>query len=403
MNKALPGSDRKLVVGVTVGVSAFSLLRGQLEWFRKSGWDVTLVSTPDEAATRAADRERVPLAGIRMHRGISPVKDVVSLVNWIRLLKNIRPAAVNVGTPKAALLGILAARLVRVPRRLYVVRGLRLEGTSGPLSWILWCMEKFTMQLATDVLYVSKSLAQEANRRHLFSEKKAWLIGSGSSNGVNAQAILDRVESVDRTELRTELGFKSGDFVAGFVGRITRDKGVDTLLNAFRDPRLDNAARGLLIGRIEDPSLAEEIKSLGGRIKCVPWSDDVWGHLPAMDALCLPTLREGFPNVVLEAAAAGVPTITTRATGAIDSVVSGKTGMLIEVGDSSALVDSLNELCSDRALCRQLGQAASQRVFEEYTQERIWEGLAEILAGHSSPQHAIKVGEELKAVKVVNK
>ncbi|MCS5480812.1 glycosyltransferase family 4 protein [Corynebacterium sp. YIM 101645] len=401
MRKALSGRDRKLVIGVTVGASAFSLLRGQLEWFRESGWDVTLVSTPDEVAKKAAEREGVPLVGIRMNRRISPVKDVVALRNWIRLLRTSRPTAVNVGTPKAALLGMLAAWSVRVPHRLYVVRGLRLEGTSGPLSWLLWCMEKLTMQLATDVLYVSRSLAQEASRRHLFSENKAWLVGSGSSNGVNAQAILSRVESVDRTVLRNELGLESGDFVAGFVGRVTRDKGVDTLLNALRDPRIDNNVRGLLIGSIEDPSLAEEIKSLGSRITYLPWTDDVWGHLPAMDVLCLPTLREGFPNVVLEAAAAGVPTIATRATGAIDSVVPGVTGMLIEVGDHHALVDRLNELCSDRSLGCRLGRAASQRVFEEYTQERIWEGLAEILTANPSPQHAIRAVEELKAAKVV--
>ncbi|QGU05147.1 glycosyltransferase [Corynebacterium comes] len=394
MNKTSAESDRKLVVGVTVGASAFSLLRGQLEWFRLSGWEVTLVSTPDEAAKRAAERERVPLIGIHMHRGISPVEDIVSLAKWLRMLRTHRPTAVNVGTPKAALLGALAAWLVRVPRRLYVVRGLRLEGTSGPLSWLLWCMEKLTMRLATDVLYVSKSLAQEAGRRRLLPKHKAWLIGSGSSNGVNAQAILERAESVDRNALRTELGFKSDDFVAGFIGRITRDKGIDTLLRALRAPSLRNDVRGLLIGQVEDPSLAEEIKSLGDRIKSVPWTNDVWGHLPAMDALCLPTLREGFPNVVLEAAAAGVPTITTRATGAIDSVVPGKTGILIEVGDYQALVNGLNELCNDSVLCRRLGQAAKKRAFEEYTQENIWKGLQEIMTGQNTPEHASRACQE---------
>lgn len=396
MDSEIRGDGDGLIIGVTVGTSAFSLLRGQLAWFKESGWDVILVSTPDEKAERAAAREGVQLIGIDMHRGISPAKDIVSLWRWIRLLRVHRPKGVNVGTPKAALLGALAAWLVRVPRRLYVVRGLRLEGESGPLSWLLWIMEKLTMYFATDVLYVSKSLAQEAARRHLLPNSKSWVIGSGSSNGVDAQAIVDRTAAVDRNVLRTELGFKSEDFVVGFVGRINRDKGIDTLMQAFRDPQINYNVRGLLIGSIEDRTLVKEIDSLSGLIKTVNWTDDVWGHFPAMDVLCLPTQREGFPNVVLEAAAAAIPTVTTRATGAIDSVVPNKTGMLIDVGDERALVDRLNELCQDRELVSSLGQAARRRAFDEYAQEKIWQGIAEILKGTSCPQHAIKVEEILK-------
>lgn len=386
-------SDRKLVVGVTVGASAFSLLRGQLAWFERQGWSVTLVSTPDEMAHRAAEREGVPLVGIPMHRGISPVKDLVALARWLRVLRRLRPAAVSVGTPKAALLGGLAAWLLRVPRRLYVVRGLRLEGSSGPLALILWLMEWATMRLATDVHFVGASLAAEARRRRLVVPQRSWLIGSGSSNGVDAAAVARRVSEVDRVELRDRLGFAPDDVVVGFIGRITRDKGVDTLLQACGSTELDKRARVLLIGSLEEPDLGAMISELTGRVQAVPWTDDVWGYLAAMDVLCLPTLREGFPNVVLEAGAAGIPTITTHATGAVDSVVDGHTGLLIEVGDSVALVDRINRLAVDAELRETMGTAARTRAFAEFNRERIWQGLLEIIERRATPVAARPLGD----------
>ncbi|MFW6597667.1 glycosyltransferase family 4 protein [Propionibacteriaceae bacterium Y2011] len=386
-------SDPGLVVGVTVGISAYTLLRGQLAWFADRGWDVTLVSTPDEQAHRAATREGVPLAGIPMHRGISPLRDLVSLVQWVRLLARKRPRAVNLGTPKAALLGAVASWLLRIPKRLYVVRGLRLEGSAGILGRVLWAMEWITMRLATDVLFVGPSLAAEGERRGLLMRHKSWLIGSGSSNGVDAAAVVERAGTVDRDALRHRLGLESDHFVVGFIGRITRDKGVDTLLKACSSADLAPHVRLLLIGTVDEPDLEHEIVRLGDLVRTVPWTDDVWGHLPAMDALCLPTLREGFPNVVLEAAAAGIPTITTRATGAVDSVVDGRTGMLIDVGDAPDLTSKVNDLAGSPELTARLGAAAKERVFAEFTPERIWQGLHEIIDDAAEPVDAVRVDE----------
>lgn len=385
-------NHNRLVVGVTVGASAWSLLRGQLAWFREQGWDVTLVSTPDPTARQAAHREGVPLYGIPMHRGISPAKDLVALVRWLRVLRRIRPDAVNVGTPKAALLGVLAAYGLRVPRRLYVVRGLRLEGTSGPFGWLLWAMERLTMLLATDVLFVSRSLAEEAKRRRLLPRRKVWLIGAGSSNGVDADGVAERVAAVDRDRLRHSLGLAPSEFVVGFIGRITRAKGVDTLVRACHDQELDPRVRVLVIGSVEETELQAEMQAARNRVIHVPWTDDVWGHLPAMDVLCLPTRREGFPNVVLEAGAAGLPTITTRATGARDAVRHDETGLVIDIDDVPALVAGVNRLASDGVLHDRLGRGAQAQAFEEFRPARIWRGLAEILGDVLDPEHAIMLG-----------
>ncbi len=176
--KSISSTKReKLVVGVTIGTSAYSFLRGQLQWLSEHGWDPVLVSTPDRMAFAAADREKVPLKGIQMERGISPIKDLLSLFKWINLICTQKPTALSVGTPKASFLGMIAGSLLRVPKRPYIVRGLRLEGAKKPLAWILWTMEWLTMALATDIFFVSESLALECKKRSLDFPRKSWLIG----------------------------------------------------------------------------------------------------------------------------------------------------------------------------------------------------------------------------------
>lgn len=378
-------AKREIVYGVTVGSSAFTLLRGQLAWFASKGWAVTLVASPDEAALKTAAREGVGFHAIPMSRSISPIMDLKSLWSWVSYLRRHCPEVVNASTPKAGLLGHFAAWLLRIRRRIYVVRGLRLEGTQGLMSVVLWAMERLTMTLATDVVFVSESLAQEAHRRGLIQPRRAWLIGDGSSNGIDSGAVASRVAEVDRPRLRKSLGLAGDAFVVGFVGRVVTDKGVDTLVDAFGDASLDPRARLLIIGPLEDPELEASIRKLGDLVVWVPWVDDVWGLLPAMDVLCLPSRREGFPTVVLEAAAAGIPAIVSTATGAIESVVDQKTGLLVEVGDVQALVRSISVLSSSPALVSGLGRAARERAVENFAPERIWEGLSSIFDGEVDP------------------
>lgn len=397
MNRPSP-SDRKLVVGVTVGISAHALLKGQLAWFNSNGWDVTLVSNPDELAKEAVRREQVSFFGIKMEREISIFKDLGSLFQWVKFLIKLRPDAVSVGTPKAALLGITAAWITRVPRRLYVVRGLRLEGLSGLRAAIQWIVEQITMRLATDVLYISNSLAEECRSRNLLFEKKAWLNGKGSSNGVDSKELQQNVRSIDRKGFRIQLGISDEQFVVGFVGRMNVDKGVDTLLKALKDPNLDDSVVALLVGPSEQSDLKREIQSLGGKVISIGWTDAVWKYLTVMDVLCFPSKREGFGNVVLEAASVGVPAITTTATGAIDTVIHEQTGYALGIGDSRGLVEKVNELCQDPSLVKLLGEAARSRAVADFQPIDVWSGLDEILTGSSSQRFARRFGDNSSSV-----
>jgi len=375
-----------VVYGITVGISALTLLRGQLAWLREHGWDVHLAVTPDSQAHKAADRERVTLEPLPMTRNISPKADLVALTAWVRLLVRVKPAAVNVSTPKAGLLGGLAAFATRVPRRVYVLRGLRLEGASGVLAKVLWAIERLTVATATDVVVVSPSLAADAHARRLLPvRKRVWLIGEGSSNGVPAAAVQAAATPQARRQLRDELSLADDDMVVGYVGRITVDKGVATLLDAMAALPGDARVKLLAIGSIDDAPLAGRLDALGDRIVHVDWVDDPWRYYAAMDVLCLPTRREGFPNVVLEAAAAGLPTVTTRATGAVDSVVDQVTGYLVDVEDSPALQQALAALATTPSLRTKMGEAARDRVERQFQPELIWAGVASLLAGQPGP------------------
>lgn len=386
-----------VLYGITVGKSASTLLRGQLRWMGDQGWKVTLVTSPDDLAAKAANREGVPLRPVPMRREISLLKDVGSLVRWIRTIRSEMPDVVNVSTPKAGLVGGIAAWICRVPKRIYVVRGLRLEGETGVKAQLLRAAEWLTTRVATDVIFVSDSLATVAGSMGLVP-RRSWIIGEGSSNGVDADAVARRASGAQRTPLRQRLGLDQDSFVAGYVGRLTSDKGIDTLIDAIGHPLLSSGVQFLLIGEAEDAQTRHRIERLGTSISRVGWTDDVWGHLPAIDVLVLPTLREGFPNVVLEAAAAGIPTITTRVTGAIDSVVDGETGLLVDSKDPDGLAKAINSLAMDRDGARHMGARARDWVRREFDPERIWSGLLAVMNGDYGASGLRSVGKRRERI-----
>lgn len=372
--------EKSVLYGITSGTSADKLLRGQLSWLKDRGWNVALAVAPDDRARKAANREGVRLIELPMEREISPKKDLASLIAWNTLLRRERPSVLNISTPKAALLGSVSGWLARIPRRVYVMRGLRLEGATGVLQRLLWLTERLTVLASTDVVVVSKSLGEEAKRARLLKRRRTWLIGDGSSNGVLADNVRAEVEEGLRLGLREQLGFTDQDVVVGYVGRLAPDKGIDTLLAALQATRQESVV-GLLIG--SDDGVDPQVLSEAG--VHIEWTDDVWQYYSAMDVLCLPTRREGFPNVVLEAAAASVPAVTTRATGAIDSVVDGETGLLVDVDDVEGLIHALRQLASDPKSRRAMGDAARRRVDDRFLPEQIWGGLASILANDPAP------------------
>jgi lipopolysaccharide/colanic/teichoic acid biosynthesis glycosyltransferase len=372
------------IVYVVTSSPSVGFLRGQLAYLRALGFDVTVICSPGEALSSIADSDGVQIVALAIAREISPIRDLISLSQLARRLKRLRPAITNVSTPKAGLLGGLAAVWARVPCRVYTLRGLRLETATGVQRHILWLAERVACLCADRVVCVSDDLRRKAVALGLVAMKKTAVLGAGSSRGVDGKRFYP-VEAGDPrvSELREKLRIAQNAPVVGFVGRLTRDKGIAGLLAAFSGLRLRfPELRLLLVGEVEAHDLLplSVRQNIGNdpHIICTGPVSDTALYYHAMDVVVLPTYREGFPNVVLEASASAKPVVVTRATGAVDSVKDGVTGLLIPVGDTRALTEAIARLLSEPALRARMGRAGREWMEQEFRPEEIWKAQAKL-------------------------
>jgi glycosyltransferase involved in cell wall biosynthesis len=363
--------QQSILIGVTCHETCL-VLRGRLRALRDAGFDVTVVSSPGELLTRTAALEGAQSVAIPIQRGIAPVADLISLVRLWLLIGRLRPDMVEFSTPKAGLLGTLAAWLRRVPQRVYMLRGLKLEATSGLKRRVLLAAERLAARCAHVVLCNSHSLRDEALALGIGNASRLRLLGEGSSNGVDTHHFSPG-RSMVRVRFRLPLQAK----VVGFVGRLTRDKGLPELIDAFdqilqREPE----AHLFLVGWFDNgedelPASVRERISAHPRIHRTGYVSDPLPFYRAMDVMVLPTWREGFPNVVLEAAATGIPVVTTLSTGSRDSVVPEVTGLLIPPGYPEAITEAVCKLLADPERARRMGAAARAWVLKHYVDEHV--------------------------------
>lgn len=359
----------RILFGVTANES-IRLLGGFPKYLENFGFEVKIVASPGKLPLNQDEQKLFHF--IKMEREPSFFRDLVAFICWVRLVNLFRPTTVVIGTPKAALLGLLAAWLTRVPRRIYHLRGLRSETTIGLKHLFLLAIEKVSCSLSTEILVVSVSLKEAALKLRLAPESKMFMIGIGSSNGV---------EISKSNELQNLPKF--GPLTFGFVGRITKDKGIFTLLEAYKEVLDTNSEARLVIigqpdGSPEIHKALDELKELGAEI--INHQENPDFIYKRIDCLCLPTFREGFPNVVLEAAARGIPCITTYATGAVDSVLHNQTGLLVKAGDSRDLARAMLRMVTDRKLLSFTGQNAYKYVSDNFNRDDYWQKFADFLS-----------------------
>jgi len=365
----------RLLVGITSDQTCL-VLKNRLRALKKAGFDITLVSSPGQRLTETAMTEGVSSVALPMLRGIAPLADMGSFFKLLWVIFQCHPEITDFSTPKAGFLGNLAAWVMRVPHRVYTLRGLKLEGTCGwKLRVLLWS-ERTACSCAHVVLCNSESLCNKAESLHLASTRKIRLLGNGSSNGVDIKRF-----SPGPSDVRHRFRITEDEPVLGFVGRLTRDKGLAELLIAFEQILLTHPrAWLLLVGWFDgsDDSLENRWRvhiATHPRIRHTGFVEDTVPYYRAMDLMILPTYREGFPNAVLEAAASGIPTIATECTGARDSVIDGITGYLVSPGNSEAISVAALNLLDDSRKRQKMGMAARQWAADLYDQRKVL-GLA---------------------------
>lgn len=372
----------RLVHIVTSPLTARAFLCGQLRFLQVQGFDVTLITGAGPELAQVGEQEGVATIAIPMRREPSPVHDGIALKRLTSTLRELRPEIVHCGTPKASFLGGLAAWFAGVPIRLMTLHGMRADGLRQPARSLVLAMERVSCWTAQRVFCVGESLRQRALELKLAPPEKLKVLAEGTANGIDVEHF-SRTPDVLRASdsLRQSLSLSDGSSVIGFVGRLTRDKGVAELISAFQRLKPEfSGLKLLLVGPFEDyDGLAADL-----RVEIVSNPDII--HLgfledprPAyahMTVLALPSYREGFPYVPMEAAAMGLPVVATQVTGCIDAVVDGVTGILVPPRNPDALAAALRQYLCSPETCSRHGDCGRERVARDFSPTAVWEALA---------------------------
>jgi glycosyltransferase involved in cell wall biosynthesis len=314
---------------------------------------------------------------VRIVRPISPLADLAALWKLYRLFQAERFDAVHSISPKGGLLAMTAARLAGVPVRVHTFTGQVWVTRAGPMRWLLKWLDRRIAASATHVLADSASQRQFLVEQGVVAAARCGVLASGSISGVDATRF--RSDPAARAAVRAELGVDEPTVLLAFIGRIGRDKGVLDLASAFGTLHREGRAVALVFVGPDEESLRGELESLAGSaasaMRFVPYTKAPERYLAAADALCLPSYREGFGSVIIEAGAAGIPAVGSRIYGLTDAIVDGETGFLHEPRNVADIVARLTPIVADSALRRRLGAKAQERALREFSQEAVTDAL----------------------------
>ena len=378
----------KIAQVATVDLSIRFLLIDHLQRLQELGHDVTAICSPgnwvEDVRTRGIRVLTVP-----MQRELSPTQDFRSLLSLRRCFAEEKFDVVHTHTPKAGLLGPVAARLAGIPVIVHTIHGLLFHDRMPALKRALfWLPEKWTATFATHVLSQSREDVQVAIRTHVASRSKIQYLG----NGIDVRHFSGETR-VDRAEF-TNGAIGPDDFVVGCVGRLVYDKGFRELFEAAEMlvPRFPNL-KFVVVGPEEsdqndaiEPDRLEDLKQRG-IVHFLGWRDDTRSCYAMMDAFALPSHREGVPRACMEAAAMKLPVIASDIRGCREIVLDGESGILVPVRNGTGLAEAITRLMEDPGLRRRMGERGREHICANFDHRQVLERLTGFYDGIEQKLH----------------
>lgn len=348
---------------LTDAVSYQMLCRGQFEYFKEnSNFDMTFISGGDKQNfTKLIKREVGNVFDAKLVRKPSILQDIKSLVTLICYFSTNRFDLVIYSTPKALLLGSIATSITRHNNTVAIIRGRAYENYSGTKRTIYQLLDKVSLLSSKKVIFISESLRKAYLDEGLTSLNKSYLLGSGSSNGVDTRRFQPRASTT------------KGSFTVLVAGRICIDKGIHDLAEVIRATRNKDIIFKL-VGPIEDSSSEAILSSLMSdypNIIHVPYTDSIENHFIEADLHLFLTHREGFGNVAIEAASCGIPTFAYDVIGVRDSVKEGISGRKFSFKDTASIAQAIDEASINLHFNRKY-PLAREWAIKNFAQEKVW-------------------------------
>jgi glycosyltransferase involved in cell wall biosynthesis len=371
---------KKIIRLATVPISLNILIKGQLSFLNKY-FDIIAVASGGPELEEVELREGVKTYSVNMERKISLVKDLISLFKLYYLFKKEKPSVVHSMTPKAGLLTMVAAKFAAVPIRMHTFTGLIFPSKSGIIQYILIIMDKILCACATNIYPEGNGVLNDL-KKYKITSKPLKVIANGNVNGIDLNYFsIEQVDIKLQIELRKEFEITDDNFVFVFIGRLVGDKGINELVEAFK--KMDNGYHNIkliLVGTFEqniDPlsdKTMQEIES-NKNIIAPGFKKDVRPYLAISNALVFPSYREGFPNVVMQAGAMGLPSIVSDINGSNEIVIDNINGIIVPVKNIEAIEQSMKKFIESREFYQLLKNNSRKMISDRYEQGFVWESL----------------------------
>jgi len=369
----LPHESRKKICFVTtVEAAVRDFLLGHINALMREH-DVTVVVNTSNSQFLSALRCSARVVPVPIERKISLLGDFKAFLQLISLFRRNRFDVVHSFAPKAGLLSMAAAYLTGIGIRIHVFTGQVWVTRTGLRRRFLKTMDRIVAALATHVLVDSGSQRDFLIAEKVVSSEKSRVLAKGSFCGVDPARYCS--DPAARAEIRRRFGIAESEVVFLFLGRLNRDKGLLDLAQAFSRIRHDHdGVRLIFVGPDEEELRSRIIASYGAHAQKMHfegYTDVPEQYMAAADVFCLPSYREGFGSVIIEAAAVGLPAIGTRIYGISDAIAEGESGFLCEPGDTAALAARMAQFITDPNMRKEMGRRARQRALRDFPKELV--------------------------------